>query len=158
MTRREVCVYMRNGGHGPPLQSVEQLRFLRSGRFRAAVAAREFLHSPRGVDELLFARKKRMASGADADLDPLLGRSRVIDSSAGTGNICLGILRMNVRFHEKIERSIYRGIAFAQTEMPCREGAAHGRQSLGPWISGPVITALQSAPPRSRVAPGSDRR
>src|SRR4051812_999292 len=48
----------------------------------AAVTPREFLHAPRGIDELLFPGEKRMARGADADFNVPLGRARVIDSAA----------------------------------------------------------------------------
>src|SRR4051794_35033675 len=37
--------------------------FNRASRFRAPVAAREFFDATGGVDKLLFAREKRMASG-----------------------------------------------------------------------------------------------
>src|SRR5450631_240418 len=66
---------------------------------RAAIAAREFLHATRGVDELLFASEKRMTCRTDADLNVPLGRTCVVDSTARTGDVGLVILRMNVRFH-----------------------------------------------------------
>ena len=66
---------------------------------RAAVAAREFLHATRGVDELLFAGEKRMACRTDADFNVPLGRACVVDSTARAGDVGLVILRMNVRFH-----------------------------------------------------------
>jgi hypothetical protein len=50
-----------------------QLRLL--GRARglgAAVTAREFLDAAGGVDKLLFAGEKRMASGTDADFNVTL--------------------------------------------------------------------------------------
>lgn len=76
-----------------------QLRLLRARRFGAAVAAREFLHSPGSVDELLLAGKERMTSGADTNLDVLLRRARVVNRPAGAGNFGLVVVRMNVRFH-----------------------------------------------------------
>src|SRR3977135_3932623 len=66
---------------------------------RAAVAAREFFHASRGVDELLFASEKRMARRTDADFNVPLGRACVVDSTARAGDGGLEILRMNVRFH-----------------------------------------------------------
>lgn len=64
-----------------------------------AVTPREFLDASGGIDELLFPGEKRMAGGADADLDVPLGRARMIDSAASAGDIGLVILWMNVRFH-----------------------------------------------------------
>jgi hypothetical protein len=66
---------------------------------RAAIAARKFLHATRGIDELLFAGEKRMACRTDADFNVPLGRARVVNSTARTGDVGLVILRMNVRFH-----------------------------------------------------------
>jgi len=37
--------------------------------FRAAVAAREFLHAASSIDKLLFAGEKGMTSGANTDLN-----------------------------------------------------------------------------------------
>jgi hypothetical protein len=44
-----------------------------AGGLRAAIAAREFLHATRSIDELLFASEKRMTCRADADFNVPLG-------------------------------------------------------------------------------------
>jgi hypothetical protein len=66
---------------------------------RAPVPAGELLNSAGGIDKLLFAGKKRMAGGADADLDVLAGRAGMVDRTAGAANLRLVVVRMNVRFH-----------------------------------------------------------
>src|SRR6476659_2744720 len=81
--------------------ALSQLSLGSAGRLRAAIAAREFLHSARGIDELLFAGEKWMASGADTNLDVLLGRTGVINRTASAGDVGLVIFRMDVRFHGK---------------------------------------------------------
>ena len=73
----------------------------RARRRRGAVAARELLDAAGRVDELLLAGKERMAGGADADLDVLLGGTGVIDRAAGAANLSLAIIRVDVRFHGK---------------------------------------------------------
>lgn len=78
----------------------KELRLLGDSRgFGAAVAAREFLDPTRRIDELLFTREKRMASRTNADFNVLFGRTRVIDSTARTGNVGLVIFWMDARFH-----------------------------------------------------------
>ena len=74
---------------------------LESLLFRRPVPAREFLDPTRGIDKLLFASEKRMASGADADFDVLLSGTSVVDRTARAGNFGLVILRMDVRFHDQ---------------------------------------------------------
>ena len=66
---------------------------------RAAIATRELLHTTRRIYELLFASEKRMASGANADFNILLGGTRVINRATSTGNIGYVIIWMNARFH-----------------------------------------------------------
>ena len=83
------------------MTSAAQLSALSAGRFRLAVATGEFLYASRGIDEFLFPGEKRMASGANADFDVLLRRTGMIDRTAGAGNFGLGVLRMNVRFHDQ---------------------------------------------------------
>ena len=83
------------------MTSAAQLSFLGASRLGLTVAAGEFLHTARGIDEFLFAGEKRMASGANADFDVLLRRTGMIDRTAGAGNFGLGVLRMNVRFHDQ---------------------------------------------------------
>jgi len=66
---------------------------------RAAVTAGKFLDPPGGIDELLFAGKKRMAGGADANFYVPARRAGVIDRTTGAADLRLVVLRMNVRFH-----------------------------------------------------------
>ena len=87
-------------GRGPSYQT--QLGFsghASTGGLRSAIAAREFLHATRRIDELLFAGEKRMTCRADADFYVLLGRACVVDSTTRAGDVGLIVLRMNVRFH-----------------------------------------------------------
>jgi hypothetical protein len=78
----------------------DQLRFLAGASgLGAAVAARKFFDATRGVDELLFAREKRMASGADADFNVTPGGAGMINRAARANDIGLLIFRMNARFH-----------------------------------------------------------
>ena len=65
----------------------------------AAVAAREFFHPARRIDEFLFAREKRVARGADADFNVTPGRTGMIHRAARANDIGLYVFRMNVRFH-----------------------------------------------------------
>src|SRR5436305_13117836 len=79
--------------------STFQLSLARAGGLGAAVTTREFFHAPGGVDEFLFAGKKRMAGSADADFNVSFGRAGVINRAARANNICLLIIGMNVRLH-----------------------------------------------------------
>jgi hypothetical protein len=75
-------------------------RFFAGARgFGAAITTREFFNASRGIDELLFAREKRMASGADADFNVTPGRAGMINRAAGANDIGLYVFRMNARFH-----------------------------------------------------------
>ena len=65
----------------------------------AAVAAREFFHPARSVDEFLLAREKRVARGADADFNVTPGRTGMINRAARANDVGLYVFRMNVRFH-----------------------------------------------------------
>jgi hypothetical protein len=76
-----------------------QLSLARAGGLGAAVTTREFFHAPGGVDEFLFARKKRMAGGTDADFNVSFGRAGVINRAARANDIGLLIIGMNVRLH-----------------------------------------------------------
>src|ERR1700730_2338358 len=77
-----------------------QLTFLRSPcRLGAAVTLRKLFNPAGRIDEFLFARKKRMASSADADSNVLARRTRVIDGAARTSDIGHVILWMNACFH-----------------------------------------------------------
>ena len=81
--------------------ALSQLTLGSAGRLRAAIAAREFLYAAGGIDKLLFAGEKWMASGANTDLDVLLGRTGVVNRAAGAGDVGLVVFRMDVRFHGK---------------------------------------------------------
>jgi hypothetical protein len=76
-----------------------QLSLARPGGLSAAVTTREFFHAPGGVDEFLFAGKKRMAGGTDADSNVSFGRAGVINRAARANDIGLLIIGMNVRLH-----------------------------------------------------------
>ena len=90
---------MRQSKRPPATGDLARLLGRRASGLGAAVAAREFLDATGGIDKLLFAGEKRMASGADADFNVPLRRTRVVDRAARTGDVGLVILRMNVRFH-----------------------------------------------------------
>ena len=80
--------------------ATDQLSFLFSPRgFGATVAAGEFFDAPGGIDELLFAREKRMTSGTNADLNITARRAGVINRAARAHNIGIVILWMNGCFH-----------------------------------------------------------
>jgi hypothetical protein len=67
-----------------------QLSFLDgASRFGAAVTAREFLNPAGGVDEFLFAREKRVASGTNTDLNIAARRTGMINRPARAANIGL---------------------------------------------------------------------
>ena len=85
---------------GVTIPATAQLGFLFSPRgFGAAVAAGEFFDAPGGIDELLFAREKRMTSGTNADLNITARRAGVIDCAARADDIGIVILWMNGCFH-----------------------------------------------------------
>ncbi len=65
-----------------------------------AVAFVEAIHASRGVNQLLLAGEKRMASRADLNVEvALLGRPGVESFAAGAGDCDLAIIRMNLWFH-----------------------------------------------------------
>src|SRR5437763_11393079 len=77
-----------------------QLSFLAVPRgFGAAVTAREFFHTSRGVDKLLFAGEERMTGRTNADLDVLARRPCMVNRAASAHDFGLKILGMNVGFH-----------------------------------------------------------
>ena len=78
-----------------------QLRFAAARGLGAAVAAREFFYPPSGVDEFLFAGKKRMAGGADADFNVSFGRAGVINRAARANDIGVLVIGMNIRLHSQ---------------------------------------------------------
>ena len=63
------------------------------------VAASEFFDATSRVDKLLFAREKRMASGADTDSNVATGGAGMIHGAARANHVGLEIFRMDVRFH-----------------------------------------------------------
>jgi len=67
--------------------------------FGAAVTPGEFFHASGGIDELLFAGEKWMASGTNTDLNIATRRAGVIHRAARTDDVGLVILWMNARFH-----------------------------------------------------------
>jgi len=80
--------------------SATQLSFLVSSRgFGAAIPAGEFFHASGGIDELLFAGEKWMASGTNTDLNIPTRRAGVIHRAARAHDIGLVILWMNACFH-----------------------------------------------------------
>jgi hypothetical protein len=80
--------------------SATQLSFLVSSRgFGAAIPAGEFFHASGGIDKLLFAGEKWMASGTNTDLNIATRRAGVIHRAARTNDVGLVILWMNAGFH-----------------------------------------------------------
>jgi hypothetical protein len=80
--------------------SATQLSFLVSSRgFGAAIPAGEFFHASGGIDKLLFAGEKWMASGTNTDLNIATRRAGVIHRAARTDDVGLVILWMNAGFH-----------------------------------------------------------
>ena len=87
---------------GTPRQSgaaTSQLSLAGAGGLGATVTTRELFHAPGGVDEFLFAGKKRMAGSADADSNISFGRASMINRAARANDIGLLIIGMNVRLH-----------------------------------------------------------
>src|SRR5947208_15422018 len=76
-----------------------QLSLAGAGGLGAAVTTREFFHAPGGVDEFLFAGKKRMAGGADPDFYVSFSRAGVINHAARANALGFLILTMNDRIH-----------------------------------------------------------
>jgi len=69
-------------------------------RFRLlAVLALEPLNATRGIDQLLLSRKEGMATGADFDLNLLLGRSGDPLGTTSTGYLTFNVVGMNILFH-----------------------------------------------------------
>ena len=69
--------------------SLAQLSLGSARCFGAAVPASEFLHPTGGVDELLFAGEKRMASGTDTDFNVLTSRARMVNGAARANHVGL---------------------------------------------------------------------
>ena len=73
--------------------------FARARSFGAAVALGEFLNATGGIDEFLFAGKKRMAGRADTDSNVAPGRARLVNRAACANDVGLVIFWMNACFH-----------------------------------------------------------
>ena len=99
--RFPVATALSRHGQDAPTErgGYRQLSLARAGGLGAAVTAREFFHAPGGVDEFLFAGKKRMAGGTDADFNVSFGRAGVINHAARANDVGLLIIGMNVRLH-----------------------------------------------------------
>src|SRR5438046_10703142 len=78
-----------------------QLSLAGAGGLGAAVTTREFFHAPGGVDEFLFAGKKRMAASADADFNVSFGRAGVINLAARASDIALLGSRVHIRLRAR---------------------------------------------------------
>ncbi len=63
------------------------------------VAAGEFLDATCGINELLFSGEKRMAGGADTDLQVAAGGTGVEHGPTGARDGGLGIIWVNICFH-----------------------------------------------------------
>ena len=63
------------------------------------VLATEPFDATRGIDQLLFAREKRVTVGTDFDRNLLSGRTSLIFGTAGAGYLDIVVFWMNSRFH-----------------------------------------------------------
>src|SRR5690606_22738381 len=138
----------QRGCRGPPVMTHEKTPFhplgwaggcavmQRSGRARArrshAVFLSEPVHAAAGVDELLLARKQRMADRADFHAQILLDRSGFKAVSAGAGHRRDVIFRMNSRFHGRSPlsaldspriQSLWTLNDYSTKEAPCQPAA-----------------------------------
>jgi len=65
-----------------------------------AIALVEAIDASRGIDQLLFAGKERVASRANFDVQvALLGRARLKRLAASAGNIYFDVFWVNSWFH-----------------------------------------------------------
>jgi hypothetical protein len=83
----------------PPPATVQLSFLLGAGSFGAAVTAGEFLDPARGIDKLLFAGKKGMTSGTNADLNIATRGASVIHRAACAHHIGFVVFWMNACFH-----------------------------------------------------------
>src|SRR5438045_9531272 len=72
-----------------------QLSIGGAGGLGAAVTTRELFHAPGGVDEFLFAGKKRMAGSANADFNVSFGGAGVNNRAERQNDIGLLLIGMN---------------------------------------------------------------
>src|SRR5213080_969833 len=95
-----VAAIADRGRPGSATPATAELRIVAgAGGLGTAVTTREFFHAPGGVDEFLFAGKKRMAGSADADFNVSFGRAGVINHAARANDIGLLVIGMNFRLH-----------------------------------------------------------
>src|SRR5438552_14128084 len=94
-----VAAIADRGRPGSATPATAELSLGGAGGLGAAVTTRELFHAPGGVDEFLFAGKKRMAGSADADFNVSFGGAGVINRAARANDIGLLIIGMNVRLH-----------------------------------------------------------
>jgi hypothetical protein len=85
---------MRPGGPGNQYNTVNQLSF-----GLAAVLAVESFDAAGGVDQLLLAREKRVATGTYLEPDLRLGRTRLPRLTARAVNVGGNVLWMNISLH-----------------------------------------------------------
>src|SRR5215208_1557530 len=90
----------------------------------ASGAALEALHAATRVDQLLLARVERVAVGADLHVDLGLGRARRELVAAGTADVSLDVLRMDVNLHRHHCRAGYQPSGGGA-------GARHGEAVVG---------------------------
>ena len=74
-------------------------RLLNGILFVEIVALLEAVNTSAGIDELLLAREKRMALGANINTKILLGRGSLDNLAASTTDRCFLILGMDALFH-----------------------------------------------------------
>ena len=121
-------------------------RLLRVGsafrRRLLAVTLIKSIHASGGVNQFLFAGKKRVASGTDFHVQiALLGRTRLEGLAAGARNSDFRVFRVNSRFHLLSSLvALYRrpqGLKFKRAMIG---GACEGRQAdslkcyVLPWV------------------------
>ena len=63
------------------------------------VAFAETLHTTSGIDDLLLTREKRMAVGADFNVQFVFGRPGVDHVATKTSDGAVDVFRMNILFH-----------------------------------------------------------
>ena len=109
--------YKQNGGPKTAVFMLKKLGFLDPDArgLGAAVTAREFFHATGGVDEFLFAGKKRMTGRANADFNVTPRRAGMINRAASAGNVGHVIIGMDIGFHGR------KRIATIGAETPSRK-------------------------------------
>src|ERR1051325_5680951 len=87
-------------GRGLPCRRLRRRRLLASFLRLGPELLGEALHTAFGIDQLLPAREKRVAVGADFEMQLGLGRSGLPRGAACAPRVDLVILRMNAFFHD----------------------------------------------------------